>query len=354
MNDPADNPLNEGSELRMMIRELPKSLLHTHLEGSIPSETLEVLCRRNKVNLPFKLSDRLDSHLLIGGWPIFSDAIRAVFTCFREAADFSDAVVGYAKSLSTCKVDYAEFHCSPWKHIKRGVSLRQIEAGLMDGISIARNHGVNMKIICDIVRDQDEDRGLLLDWASDLPRAVCPALGISGGFRSVPLQDLRDFCDSAHDRGLRIVVHAGELSGPESVRTSVFDLKADRICHGVRVLEDVGLTEHIVKCGIHLELCPTANKLLGIGEPNYRSLARLIDLGADCSINTDDELFFATSLEAEYLNLICAGVLTAPGVIRTQISALDAAFMSDLERASNHLKLSETLAKPQFLRLLRA
>jgi adenosine deaminase len=188
--------INNQVRLRRLIQDLPKLLLHTHLEGSIPSETLAFLCRRNLVSLPFEPSDHLAGHLRLNGWSAFAEVIRAVFTCFRAAADFSDAVVGYAKSLSSQNVVYAEFHCSPWKHIKRGISLRSIETGLLDGIASAmRHHGVEMKLICDIVRDSDEDRGLLLDWVSTLPRSVCPAIGISGGFRSVPLAELREFCD---------------------------------------------------------------------------------------------------------------------------------------------------------------
>lgn len=329
-----NKPALAMTTISTLVPRLPKAVLHTHLEGSIPRQAVTALARRNGIDpylaLP-KISDFGAS--LSGDWPSFARTIRAVFSCFQKAQDFCDAVVAYAESLVRENVAYAEIHCSPWKHVKRGVSLKSLEEGLTDGMRQAnRVHGVNIKIICDLVRDHDEEAERLLTWLSDLPREDWPAIGISGGLDSVPLRQMRAICDTAHSYGLYVVVHAGELSGPDSVRTAIDDLKADRVCHGVRALEDPALTETILERGIHLELCPTANRLLHIGEPNYQSIARLLQLKANCSINPDDELLFDTSLTQEYALLDRSGIIQPADLLRLQTSAFEAAFLSDAEK----------------------
>jgi adenosine deaminase len=220
------------------VHALPKAILHTHLEGSIPKSVLVELSRRNRIQLPFEPeSARIPNVFTSGGWSAFASVIRAVFSCFRGAKDFADAVAAYGLSLSLQNVVYAEVHFSPWKHLKRGVHLDEIEQGLTEGIALSRrHHSVEIRIICDLTRDTDENAASLLDWISDLPRDDWPAIGISGGYRSLPLDEMDRICNVAHRRGLRVVVHAGELSGAESVRTAVNHLGADRVCHGVRVL----------------------------------------------------------------------------------------------------------------------
>lgn len=320
---------------------LPKAILHTHLEGSIPEAALLALSRRNGVDPALVRPFRGVAPAVDGHWPAFAKTIKALFSCFQCDKDFLDATLRYGESLARENVVYAEVHCSPWKHLKRGISLATLEAGLRDGAQAAQErHGVDMRFICDLVRDADEDVPGLLDWLSTVPRTEWPAIGISGGLHSVPLRNMRSICDRAHGDGLAVVAHAGELSGPESVRTAVHELKVDRISHGVRVLEDAELTETILACGMHLELCPTANRLLRIGEPHYRSIARLLQMQANCSINPDDEFLFDTSLTREYTVLHQCEILDLTGVLRLQRAAFGSAFLSDTEKAVYQSRLT--------------
>lgn len=324
-----------------LIPKLPKVLLHTHLEGSLPRSTLALLSRRNQKPLPFNLERESMLRLLRnGGWPAFAEIIRAVFACFQQSQDFNQAVLGYANSLARQNIVYVEIHCSPWKHFRRGVPLEAIETGLVDGIrAAAQQHAIQIRMICDFVRDADEDADFLLDWVTTLPRSLWPAIGISGGLKSTPLIEMRKICEKAHSRGFRVVVHAGELSSADSVRTAVFQLNADRICHGVRILEDQALAADIVERRIHLELCPTANHILGVGLPYYGSIARLLQMNANCSINSDDELLFGTCLAQEYTALARSGIIRVPDLLSLQRNALYSAFITHEERCARLLGL---------------
>ena len=101
--------------------------------------------------------------------------------------------------------------------------------------------------------------------------------------------------------GLLSVPHGGEMAGPESVRTCLDALGADRIGHGVRSVEDPALVRRIARAGTTLEVCPTSNVALGVAAaPEDVPLRRLLDAGANVALSADDPLLFGARLTAQY------------------------------------------------------
>ncbi len=325
-----------------MIEKLPKVLLHTHLEGSIPSTILHELSRRNRITLPFQMeSDALLGTCRINGWKGFLSAFYAINSCFRTRHDFSDSIVGYGEKLARENVLHAEIHCTPWNHLSRGVSLDEISEGLFSGIEIVKGKlGISLRIIVDLVRDPSENVPFIMSWLQDLPKSHFVALGVSGGPESVPLENFRPVFHKARDIGLGLVAHAGELEGPRSIIIALKDLNVNRICHGVRALEDDTVLNQAKSAGIHFELCPTSNKILGIGQDGYISIASMLNSGANCSVNTDDELLFGTTLTKE-LNILWQNkISTWTGILDLQENAAQAAFIESSERMAILSRLS--------------
>lgn len=320
-------------DIQKNVRNLAKVLLHSHLEGSIPSETLKLLSIRNNVELPLQaMNKKQTSRDFNLNWHEFRSVFSSIISCFKTADDFHDAVFGYADSLASEKTMYAELHFSPWKHFQRGISLDQIAVGLISGIDRARHEcGVNIKMICDIVRHKNEDVSSILDWFYDLPRDKFVAIGISGGPDRLPRELFIDHCQNAKDRGYGVVAHAGELEGPESIRVAMQYLGPDRICHGIKAIRDTDLLTKIVTSNTHLELCPTSNRIMGI-DPDFSLTQGIISAGASCSINTDDELVFCTNLSKEFCILINEKIIEPHDVFVLQRSAINAAFMLPVER----------------------
>jgi adenosine deaminase len=97
------------------------------------------------------------------------------------------------------------------------------------------------------------------------------------------------------------VPHGGELLGPHSVRAALDELGADRLGHGVRVVEDPRLLETVVERGVALEVCPTSNVSLGV----YTDLTSvpvptLLEAGATVALGADDPLLFGSRLAGQY------------------------------------------------------
>jgi len=321
-------------DIQKSVLTFPKVLLHSHLEGSLPSKTLKLLSKRNKVEIPLQVvSENASQGSLNTNWHAFRSMFSAIIACFKTSIDFEDAVIDYANSLASEGTMYAELHFSPWKHFERGISLDQIAVGLTSGIERARHeHGVNIKMICDIVRHKHEDVFSILDWLYDLPKDTFVAIGISGGPDRLPRELFVDHCQNAKDRGYGVVVHAGELEGPESIRVAMQYLGADRICHGIKAVEDPDLLANILTSNTHLELCPTSNRIMGI-DPEFSLTRGIISAGVSCSINTDDELVFCTNLTKEFCTLIDEKIIKPHDLFVLQRNAINAAFMLPVECA---------------------
>ena len=122
--------------------------------------------------------------------------------------------------------------------------------------------------------------------------------------------------------------------GSENIIESVEYLGADRIGHGVRIIENSDAVRFVREKGITLEICPTSNLQSGaVASLLQHPLADLLDLGLSITINTDDPSISNIELTDEY----CAAVkhlgLTEDGIRKAILNAARAAFLPDDEKA---------------------
>jgi adenosine deaminase len=115
----------------------------------------------------------------------------------------------------------------------------------------------------------------------------------------------------AERAGLALMPHGGELVGPESVRTCLDALHADRLGHGIRSVEDPALLERIVEQGAALEVCRVSNVALGVySDLTSVPLPQLLEAGATVALGADDPLLFGSRLAGQYATMRAAHDLT--------------------------------------------
>jgi adenosine deaminase len=115
----------------------------------------------------------------------------------------------------------------------------------------------------------------------------------------------------AERAGLALMPHGGELVGPESVRTCLDALHAERLGHGIRSVEDPALLERIVEQGVALEVCPVSNVALGVySDLTSVPLPQLLEAGATVALGADDPLLFGSRLAGQYATMRAAHDLT--------------------------------------------
>lgn len=131
----------------------------------------------------------------------------------------------------------------------------------------------------------------------------------------------------AREAGLGITVHAGEFAGPASIWTSVYQLGAQRIGHGIRAADDPDLLAHLRDHRVALELCPTSNLSLGLcSSMEAFPLRRLMDAGVPVTVNSDDPLLLGTDISRELSVAASAFSLTSDELESLLATAARAAF----------------------------
>jgi aminodeoxyfutalosine deaminase len=281
----------------------PKIELHVHVEGTVRPARLLEIARRNGYPLPVDTVGGLEDLYRFRDFRHFIDVWILVTNALQRADDFREILVDYAAEAASHGAVYLEAIFSPAERVRRGTTYDEVFAGFCDGVEEARRlHGVEIRLTPDITR------GFTLDEAEAVVRAAAAhrdrgvvGVGLGGLEAEYPPELYADVFAIARDLGLASVPHAGEVAGATSVQGAMEALHADRIRHGIRCLDDPGLTREIAGRGLVLDVCPLSNLRTGaVASLAEHPLPRLLDAGVRCSISTDDPAMFDTDLGRDY------------------------------------------------------
>jgi adenosine deaminase len=314
------------------LHEMPKVELHVHLEGSIRPATLLTLAERNGVALP---ADDLEGLRHFYRFVDFDHFIKVYFTvssCLRTPDDFDLIAYQFGADMARQNIRYAEVTFTPWTNVANtGLPFDEVLAGLNEGRARAEaEFGVEYRWVLDIVRDDPSTGQQVAEWAVGAMDRGVVGLGLGGTERGHPPEWFAAAFQTALDAGLHSVPHAGEIVGPESVWGAIRALKAERIGHGVRSIEDPTLMDYLREHRIPLEVCPTSNLCLGVyASYGEHPLRRLWQQGLWITVNSDDPPMFNTDLVREYQVLADELDFTAKDLECLSLSALRASFLPE-------------------------
>lgn len=298
-----------GGDTESAARPFPKIELHVHLEGSVRPATLLEIARRNGESLPADTVEELQELFAFRDFEHFIQVWIVSTFVLRAAQDFRQITVDYAAQAADFGCVYIEGIFSPAEPVLRGISWEEVFEGYCDGIEEARQRfGVEMRLTPDITRVFDAELGEeTAEHAVAYRERGVVGIGL-GGPEEPPEPFVRAFA-IAREGGLGSVPHAGEGAGSASVWGALNALKADRIRHGIRAVEDPALLEELARRGTVLDVTPISNVRLGI-VPSLAEhpLPRLRAAGIACSISTDDPGLMGTDLAQDYAAAARLGV----------------------------------------------
>ena len=315
--------------------------MHCHVEGSVRPTTVLELTR--KAGRPLPVDDpaslyRYDS----------LDSFLAVFWLVQETltspADWSRIAYESLIDGAAHGLRYREMFFTPARHLAAGQDLGAIVAGLTEGIKAAEAAtGVRCFLIADIDRAFGAGSGLeLVEQLGELRRSHRAERVVGIGADSTELGvDLSSFAPAfvaARRLGFRRTCHAGEAVGvgPENIRVAIDALGAERIDHGVAIVEDSSLVERVAAEGIPLTVCPTSNVVIA---NRFTSLAEhplmaIREAGVLVTINTDDPAMMDLDLGREYGNVAGAYGLDLDELGRIAIEGIESTWLDDTDRKS--------------------
>ena len=274
--------------------KLPKANLHVHLEDSVRPQTVKEIAASHGLQVP-SCSPVTDSSS-------FFAAISVVRSCLLTFADFYRVAVEYCADEAAQGTRYAEVSFTAAAHGERLGDMTMPLRAVLEGLAQGRaEHGVQARLLLDHSRRRPVERAwatlrLAETYASDGVVAV----GLAGN-EAYSGEPFVEVFRAARAAGLHVVHHAGETEGPASIRQAIFAGGAERLGHGIRVLDDEELVAEVVGLGIPLDICPHSNVLLGL-VPSLAEhpLPRLLDAGLTVTVNTDIPAMTGTGLAAEY------------------------------------------------------
>ncbi len=287
----------------MLRPPFPKIELHVHLEATVQPKALLEIARRNRFTLPVQTEDDLIQLYRYKDFEHFLDLWLLTTPALQTEADFRQVVVAYGEEAAAQGAVYIEGIFTPVERISGGASWDEVFSGFCDGAAEAKDRfGVEIRLTPDIPRNLGLDVAIkTARYALKYRERGVVGLGLGGPEASYPPEPFEYAFLLAKDGGLGSVPHAGEAAGSQSIRGAVEVLKADRIRHGIRAVEDSGLLRELAARSIVCDVCPVSNLRTGVVDSlSDHPLPKMLAAGIHCSISTDDPAMFDTDLVREH------------------------------------------------------
>jgi adenosine deaminase len=273
---------------------LPKANLHVHLEDTVRPQTLKEIAASHGL--------QLESGTPITDSASFFAAHNVVCNCLLTFEDFHRVAVEYCADEAAQGTRYAEVSFTAAAHGERLGDMTMPLRAVLEGLAQGRaDHGLQARLLLDHSRRRPVERAwATLRLAESYASEGVVAVGLAGNeaFSGEPFVEV---FRAARAAGLHVVHHAGEAAGPASIRQAIAEGGAERLGHGIRVLDDDELVAEVVGLGIPLDVCPHSNVLLGlVSSLAEHPLPRLLEAGLRVTVNTDIPAMTSAGLAEEY------------------------------------------------------
>jgi adenosine deaminase len=311
----ADSPVS-----RELIARAPKVLLHDHLDGGLRPQTIVELAAETGHQLPVGDADGLrawfEDSASSGSLERYLVTFEHTVAVMQTAANLRRVARECVLDLSADGVVYAEVRYAPEQHLRGGLSLTQVvEAvrdGLVEGQEQARRDGrpIAVRQLLTAMRHQARSREIAELTVAFRNQGVV-GFDIAGAEAGYPPTRHLDAFEYLQRENAHFTIHAGEAFGLPSIWQAIQWCGADRLGHGVRIIDDVTvdgdgtpqlglLASYVRDKRIPLEMCPSSNVQTGAA-PSLAEhpIGTLTRLRFRVTVNTDNRLMSGTSMSNE-------------------------------------------------------
>ena len=311
-----------------------------HLEGSIQPATVCALTAQHNIELT---EDEVQQRYTYRDFTGFIDAFKWVTSFLREPRDYGLIARDLGEHLLTQGVVYAEVTLSIGVMLLRKQQPEANFEAILRATEPFEKQGLRLNWVFDAARQFGAEAAMdVVKAANRCQSKTIVAFGIGGDEMSVATQEFRPVYEKAANNGLHLLMHAGEVGGPERIREAVELLNVERIGHGIAAAQDPALMDLLVDRRIPLEICPQSNIRTGALAKQLRlpdatlaehPLPRLWRHGIPIVLSTDDPAMFHTTLRAEYENAARMG-LNETELVQLVNMSFEHAFLSENEKVS--------------------
>jgi adenosine deaminase len=320
---------------------LPKIELHRHLEGSLRLDTMAEIAEQHGIH--FSSRDELRSLVTVLETDPFTfknflskfDTLRRFY---RSPEVIGRVAYEAVADAAADNVRYMELRFTPYAlSVARGYPLAEVMDWVIERVAQAsREHNIQTRLIASMNRHEDlKIAEQVIQFAVD--RKDCGVVGIdlAGNEAEFSARPFTDLFKAAKQAGMHITVHAGEWGKVGNIYDALTYLDAERIGHGVRVLDDPQVVDLALKRDTTFEVCMTSNYQSGVVPPlTEHPITRMLNAGINITLNTDDPSICSITLSDEYQ--VAEKEMGLPvNVIKDRVlAAAAAAFLPEAERVA--------------------
>jgi adenosine deaminase len=342
------------------IVKAPKALLHDHLDGGLrPATVLELADGIGHTVRAEQLSP-----VAPGSLERYLEAFAHTVAVMQTEPALHRVAAECAQDLAADGVVYAEVRFAPEQHLERGLRLEQVVeavlAGFADGAARAAEVGTPIRVGTLLTAMRHAARSMeIAELAVRYRDAGVVGFDIAGAEAGYPPTRHLDAFEYLQRENFHFTIHAGEAFGLPSIWQAIQWCGADRLGHGVRIVDDLDVTDpdrprlgrlaaYVRDKRIPLELCPSSNVQTGAA-PSIREhpIGLLRDLRFRVTVNTDNRLMSGTSMSREMALLVEAFGYGWTELQWFTINAMKSAFIPFDER----LAIINEVIKPAYAKL---
>jgi len=318
-------------DIAKFIREVPKTELHLHIEGTLEPELMFDLAKRNGIKIPYSNVNEVKSAYNFSNLETFLNIYYEGSKVLINEKDFFDLTWSYAVKCREDNIVHTEIFFDPQAHLSRGIKFETVINGINKALLKAnKEFGLTYKIIMCFLRHLDEKSAFkVLDQAIEHKDKII-AVGLDSSEKGNPPSKFKNVFKKAIKEGFLTVAHAGEEGPPEYIWEAINLLEVKRIDHGVQCLKDEKLTKELIKKQIPLTVCPLSNvKLCVFKNLKEHNLKDLLNAGLMVMVNSDDPAYFGGYLNENLVKSQAALNLSKNELKTLIINSFKSSFLSE-------------------------
>ena len=305
------------------IVKAPKVLLHDHLDGGLrPATVIELAQETGYPGLPTHDAEELATWFTTGAARQDLVLYLETFAHTVGVMQTKDALIRVAQEcaedLAADGVVYAEVRFAPELHIEGGLTLDEVVEAVLEGFRLgSAGTELTMGTLVTAMRHAAHSR-TIAELAVRHRDAGVVGFDIAGSEAGNPPTRHLDAFRYVAGENFHITIHAGEAFGLPSIWEAVQLCGAERLGHGVRIVDDIDvdsegratlgrLASFLRDRRVPLEMCPTSNVHTGVcGSIGEHPIGLLARLRFRVTVNTDNRLMSGVSLSSEFAALVDA------------------------------------------------
>lgn len=355
---PIEPPAQPPPDRLRRARQMPKVLLHEHLDGGLRVATLLALLRERGIAAPAEdegaLAAWFDARAHAGSLAEYLRGFALTVAAMATPEALARVAFEAAEDARAEGCVLAEFRIAPLLFEAHGVAGEAAVAALLDGLS--RSPLPCGLIVCAMRHESDAQIARAAELAiachrQPPRRGAARVIGfdLAGPEAGFPASRHAALLTRVREAGLGLTLHAGEADAGERVLEAA-RLGAQRVGHGVRLADllhapdALALLAELRGRGVHLEICPTSNLHTGAAASlALHPIHALWRAGLSLSFHTDNRLMSRIDHSSEAAGLAAVGFGWAE-LLQMELDAAAASFLPESWRAAALARLRDWAA----------